>query len=202
MEFTFFVLAIVIVAVMAWTVWRLSTLQRQINTYTDYVNQLQDKATEEVLSQEFMNQMRNRAQLELTNTVKSMDQQLQQSLAQSHQQLMNDVEQQAAQILNGELEQYRQTLADARNSAVNVSKETEKQLQESQKTIQEKAQAAIREEKQQLNQQLESKLGDIITHYLIEALGEHVDLGSQKDYIISQLESRKEEIKQDINDEF
>ncbi len=202
MELALFGLSLAVIGVMAWTVWRLIKLQRQLNEYTNYVNQLQDKATEEVLSQEFLNQMRNRAQLELTNTVKSMDQQLQQTLGQSHQQLMNNVEQQAAQIINGELEQYRQTIADARNSAANVSQETEKQLKETQKTIQEKAQAAAREEQKQLIQRLDDKLGDVITHYLLEALGEHVDLGSQKDYILSQLESRKEDIKQDINDEF
>lgn len=202
MELALFGLSLAVIGVMAWTVWRLIKLQRQLNEYTNYVNQLQDKATEEVLSQEFLNQMRNRAQLELTNTVKSLDQQLQQSLGQSHQQLMNNVEQQAAQIINGELEQYRQTIADARNSAANVSQETERQLQETQKTIQEKAQAAAREEQKQLIQRLDDKLGDVITHYLLEALGEHVDLGSQKDYILSQLESRKEDIKQDINDEF
>jgi F0F1-type ATP synthase membrane subunit b/b' len=202
MELTFVALSIAIIGVLVWTVWRLAKIQRQLNAYTNYVNQLQDKATEEVLSEEFLNQMRNRAQLELTNTVKSMDQQLQQSLGKSHQQLLNNIEQQAAQIINGELEKYQQTIAEARNSAANVSQETEKQLEESQKDIQEKAQAAIGEEKKQLTQRLDEKLGDIITHYLLEALGEHVDLGSQKDYIISGLESRKEEIKRDINDAF
>ncbi len=187
---------------MAWVVWRLDRLQRQLSTYNNYINKMQDEATEQVLNEEFINQMRNRAQLELTNTVKSMSQQLQQSLGQSNQQLMNNIEQQATQIINGELEQYRKTISDASNSAAKISKEAEKQLMESKKSIHKEARAAVQEEKQQLLHQLDAKLSDIVTHYLIEALGEHVDLGSQKEYILSQLESHKEEIKQDINDEF
>lgn len=198
----FFALTTALVLLMIWTLWRLDTVNRQLNAQTNYINQAQNEVTRQVLSEEFLGQMRNRAQLELTNTVKSMSQQLQQSLTQSHQQLINSIEQQAAQIINDELEQYRSTLSDARTSAANVSQEVEKQLREAQETIQQDAQAAMQEEKQQLVQRLDDKLSDVITQYLVEALGEHVDLGAQKQYILSQLEDHKEDIKKDINDEF
>lgn len=198
----FFALTTALVLLMIWTLWRLDTVNRQLNAQTNYINQAQNEVTRQVLSEEFLGQMRNRAQLELTNTVKSMSQQLQQSLTQSHQQLINSIEQQAAQIINDELEQYRSTLSDARTSAANVSQEVEKQLREAQETIHQDAQAAMQEEKQQLVQRLDYKLSDVITQYLVEALGEHVDLGAQKQYILSQLEDHKEDIKKDINDEF
>lgn len=198
----FFALTTALVLLMIWTLWRLDTVNRQLNAQTNYINQAQNEVTRQVLSEEFLGQMRNRAQLELTNTVKSMSQQLQQSLTQSHQQLINSIEQQAAQIINNELEQYRSTLSDARTSAANVSQEVEKQLREAQETIHQDAQAAMQEEKQQLVQHLDDKLSDVITQYLVEALGEHVDLGAQKQYILSQLEDHKEDIKKDINDEF
>lgn len=202
MELGFLALAAIIVLVLIGTTWQLYSLQRKLNTYNNYVGEVRQDAIEDVLSEEFLGQLRNQAQLQLTNTVKAMDQNLQEALQASYQKLLTDIEGEAAKIINGELEQYRQTLAEARTSAANVSKEAEKQLLEAKESIQKEAQAAIHDEKQQLLEKLDNKLSDIVTHYLVEALGEHVDLGSQKDYILSQLEAHKEEIKQDINDEF
>lgn len=202
MELGFLALAAIIVLILIGTTWQLYSLQRKLNTYNNYVGEVRQDAIEDVLSEEFLGQLRNQAQLQLTNTVKAMDQNLQEAMQASYQKLLTDIEGEAAKIINGELEQYRQTLAEARTSAANVSKEAEKQLIEAKESIQKEAQAAIHDEKQQLLEKLDNKLSDIITHYLVEALGEHVDLGSQKDYILSQLEAHKEEIKQDINDEF
>lgn len=202
MELGFLALAAIIVLALIGTTWQLYNLQRKLNTYNNYVEEVHQDAIEDVLSEEFLGQLRNQAQLQLNNTVKAMDQNLQEAMQASYQKLLTGIEGEAAKIINGELEQYRQTLAEARTSAANVSKEAEKQLIEAKESIQKEAQAAIHEEKQQLLEKLDNKLSDIITHYLVEALGEHVDLGSQKEYILSQLEAHKEEIKQDINDEF
>lgn len=202
MELGFLALAAVIVLALAWTTWQLYSLQRQLGAYSNYVSEVRQKAVDNVISEEFLGELRNHAQLQLTNTVKVMDQNLQQALQRSYEQLLRDIETEAANIINGELEQYRQTLADARTSAANVSKEAEKELREARESIQKEAQNAVAEEKQQLLQRIDTKLSDAIAHYLVEAMGEHVDLGSQKDYILSQLESHKEEIKRDVNDEF
>lgn len=202
MELGFLALAAIIVLALIGTMWQLYNLQRKLYSYNNYAGEVRKDAIEDVLSEEFLGQLRNQAQLQLNNTVKAMDQNLQEALQASYQKLLTDIEGEAAKIINGELEQYRQTIAEARTSAANVSKEAEKQLVEAKESIQKEAQAAIHEEKQQLLEKLDNKLSDIITHYLVEALGEHVDLGSQKDYILSQLEAHKEEIKQDINDEF
>lgn len=202
MELGFLILAAVIVLILIYTVWRLDKLQKQLNTYNDYVGKVRNETMESVLSEEFLNQLRNNAQLQLNNTIKSMDKQLQQALRQSYQQLINNIEKQAAQIINGELDSYRKTIAEARTSASNVSKEAEKQIVEIRESVQKEAKEAVYEEKQQLLKRIDDKLSDTIVYYLADALGEHVDLGSQKDYILNQLENHKEEIKQDINDEF
>lgn len=201
-EIGLYVSAGVILLVLIWTVWQIQKLQQQLHAYNDYAGEVRQETVDSVLSEDFLTQLRNHAQLQLTNTVKGMDQQLQKALQQSYQKMLQDVEQEAARIINGELEQYRQTIAEARQSATNVAQEAEKQLLESKKSIQEDAEAAVREEKQKLLERIDTKLSDVVVNYLVEAMGEHVDLGSQKDYIISQLEAHKEDIKQDVNDEF
>ena len=201
-EIVFLVLSFIIIAIMTWTIWQLNKLQNQLNSYNNYAGDVRQQAVDSVLSEDFLRQLRNHAQLQLTNTVKGMDQNLQTALQSSYQQLLEGIEQEATKIINGELEQYRQTLAEARNSAANISKEAERQLVEAKQSIQEEAQAAVREEKQQILQRVDDKLSDVVAHYLVEALGEHVDLGSQRDYILSELEAHKEDIKKDVNDEF
>lgn len=187
---------------MVWVTWQLQGLRSQLNTYNDYVGEVREEVISHVMSQDFLNQLRNHAQLQLTNTVKVTNREMQQALQTTYQRLLQNIEKEAAQILNGELEQYRLTIKAANTAAANVTSETERQLSAIRKTIETESQAAVREEKQKLLRQLDDKLSDIIASYLLEALGEHVDLGSQKDFIFRQLEENKEIIKKDINDEF
>lgn len=192
----------VVSLLLVWVTWQLQRLRSQLNMYNDYVGEVREEAVNQVMNRDFLNQLRNHAQLQLTNTVKVTNQEMQQALQITYRRLLQNIEKEAAQILNGELEQYRQTIKKADAAAANVTAETERQLAEIRKTVEAESQAAVREEKQKLLRQLDDKLSDIIAGYLLEALGEHVDLGSQKDYIFRQLEENKETIKKDINDEF
>ncbi len=202
MELVFIIIAAIVVLMTIWTLWQLQKLQKHLNVYNDYVGEVREGVISEVITEEFLNQLRNQAQLQLTNTIRAMDKELQQALSQSYQQLMQNIEQEAARIINGELEQYRKTISDAKDAASNVSSETERQLSEIRTQVQEQAESAVREEKKRLAGEIESKLSDIVVYYLVEALGEGVDLGSQRQYILQQLEERKEDIKRDISDEF
>ena len=202
MELVFIIVASVVALLMVWTLWQLQKLQKHLNVYNDYVGEVREGVISEVITEEFLGQLRNQAQLQLTNTVRAMDEELKQALGQSYQQLMQNIEQEAARIINGELEEYRKTISDAKLAASNVSSETERQLSEIRSQVQGQAESAVREEKKRLSAELEAKLSDIVVYYLVEALGEGVDLGSQRQYILQQLEAHKEDIKKDINDEF
>lgn len=197
-----FIIILIVSLLLIWVTWQLQGLRSQLNTYNDYVGEVREEVVTQVMSQEFLNQLRNHAQLQLTNTVQVTSQEMQRALQSTYRRMLQDIEKEAAQILNGELEQYRQTIKQADTAAANVTAETERQLASIKKTVEAESQSAVREEKQKLLRQLDDKLSDIVAQYLLEALGEHVDLGSQKDYIFRQLEENKEMIKKDINDEF
>lgn len=197
-----FIIIVIISLLLVWVTWQLQGLRRQLRTYSSYVGEVRDEVVGHVMSQDFLNQLRNHAQLQLTNTVQTTNQEMQKALQITFQRMLQNIEKEAAQILNGELENYRQTIKEAREAAANVTAEAERQLASIRETIEQESLSAIREEKQKLLRQLDDKLSDIVAQYLLEALGEHVDLGSQKDYIFSQLEENKEAIKKDINDEF
>lgn len=197
-----FIIILVVSLLLIWVTWQLQVLRSQLNAYSDYVGEVREEVINQVMNREFLNQLRNHAQLQLTNTVQGTSQEMQKALQLTYRRMLENIENEAAQILNGELEQYRQTIKQADTAAANVTAETERQLASIKKTIEAESQSAVREEKQKLLRQLDDKLSDIIAQYLLEALGEHVDLGSQKEYIFRQLEENKDKIKKDINDEF
>jgi hypothetical protein len=43
-------------------------------------------------------------------------------------------------------------------------------------------------------------MADIVNHYVLEAIGDQIDLSDQLEYIIAELEANKEAIVQDISD--
>jgi hypothetical protein len=101
-------------------------------------------------------------------------------------------------VIKDELDSYRTTLESI---ATNTNKKMEefygtidKQREELQKSMQE----SIEAEKTKMLAQLDTRLGDIVSSYISEALGGGVDLGSQMEYITQTLESNKEELKKDL----
>jgi len=56
-------------------------------------------------------------------------------------------------------------------------------------------------EKQRLAGQLDTKLADAVTAFLLETLGHEVDLGAQSEYLVATLEAHKAELIKGVTDE-
>lgn len=56
-------------------------------------------------------------------------------------------------------------------------------------------------EKQRLAAQLDTKLADAVTAFLVETLGHEVDLGAQSEYLVATLEAHKDELIKGVTDE-
>ena len=59
----------------------------------------------------------------------------------------------------------------------------------------------ITNEKEKLIQQIDTRLADAVTSFLIETLGHNVDLGAQNKYLIEMLEEHKPELIKGVKDE-
>ena len=55
-------------------------------------------------------------------------------------------------------------------------------------------------EKSRSLSRFESHMADIVNHYVLEAVGEQIDLSEQLDFILSQMDRNKEAIIKDIRD--
>jgi hypothetical protein len=58
--------------------------------------------------------------------------------------------------------------------------------------------AELESEKKILADKFDAKIGDVVASYISESLGSGVDLGAQMQFILTSLESHKEEIRKDL----
>lgn len=84
--------------------------------------------------------------------------------------------------------------ADVQNHQTEIKSSLENHRRE----LQEALEKNMADEKQRLIGELDSKLSDAVTAFLLETLGHEVDLGAQTHYITKMLDEHKEEIVKEL----
>ncbi len=126
---------------------------------------------------------------------------LQQELDATATQVNDLVKHLATEIISSELERYRGDLTQLRKQAgvdmdgirTEISKHTDE--------LKAKLAEEMTIEKKQLLQQIDTKLGDAVASFLLEALGHNVDLGNQAAYLTALLEEHKADFIKEVADE-
>ena len=106
------------------------------------------------------------------------------------------------QLMQDELEAYRSLLADARKLMEEKLTGVQGAMEEQRKKVEEEVRQEIREEKADLMAKFDTKLAEVLSAYLVESLGQQVDLGAQTKYIFASLNEHKKQLKEDILSEF
>ncbi len=101
-------------------------------------------------------------------------------------------------VIEEELTAYQQTLEQVRQSATTAMEQIRAAVEQQRIELKEGMAADVATEKQHMVEKFEAKMGDVVSSYIAESLGGGVDLGSQMQYILSSLESHKEDIKKDL----
>ncbi len=115
-------------------------------------------------------------------------------------------------IVNDETKRYRDSLDKLRkqtessmlNAEVEIAKHQviiEEKLAQRQQELEAKMEAEVTTEKARRIAQIDSKLSDAVSSFLIETLGHNVDLGAQNDYLMKLLDENKAELIKGISDE-
>lgn len=105
------------------------------------------------------------------------------------------------EVVERELEDYRKGLAEARAQALGSLAEMQKAVGEKQKALETDLDAEIAKRREFLIAKLDSKLGQAAAAYLVESLGQGVDLGAQKTFLLENLERNKEALKKDLSND-
>lgn len=138
----------------------------------------------------------------LTGDVQAAATKLTQSLNAAADSVGNSMTSMTDQMLEDELAAYRSLLGDARNQMKENLASVHEAMEAQRTKAEEEVRAEIREEKAELMGKFDNKLAEVLAAYLVESLGQNVDLGAQTKYIFNMLNEHKKQLKEDILSDF
>lgn len=100
--------------------------------------------------------------------------------------------------LTQEFEQYQVSLQALRDQTIQQFGKLQAELDSHRDKLMAELEGDIAKEQARRMDRFNERLNDVISNYLVESLGNQVDLGAQTTYIIKSLETHKEDIKRDM----
>jgi hypothetical protein len=112
--------------------------------------------------------------------------------------LTTKTEDMAKITLAQEFEKYQTTLGALRDETIKEFNELQKQLDKRREELTEDMEANVQKDREARMDAFNTRLGDVVSSYLVETLDKGVDLGAQAGYVVRMLETHKDEIKKDV----
>jgi hypothetical protein len=153
---------------------------------------------EKIFDQRFREELKNRASLHFQKIINDNAEFLQQDLRLTSAQLNDFMKTELTNKVHGELEKYEQSINDARDLAIDSIKRTSLALEDQRKVLSEQVEVAISAEKASIIAEFENQLAEIVSHYIVAAIGREVALEDQLEFILADLEANKKAIIEDI----
>lgn len=157
-----------------------------------------DKQIDHIFDDEFREELRNRGRLHFEKIIGENAMFLQQDLRLTTSQLNEYMKTEITRKLQEEFQKYEQSIMDAKQLAVDSIEKTNAAVEEERKLLGEQLQKQFQEEKAHLLNRFETDMARVVNHYVLEAVGDTIDLSDQLGYIINELEANKKEIMRDI----
>jgi hypothetical protein len=162
------------------------------------VEEAADKEVEHIFNDEFREELRNRGRLHFEKIIGENAMFLQQDLRLTTSQLNEYMKSEITRKLKEEFTKYEESIMDAKQMAVDSIEKTNAAIDDQRKILGEQLQAQVAEEKAHLISRFETDMARVVNHYVLEAIGNQIDLSDQLGYIIGELETNKKEILKDI----
>ncbi|MBW3538414.1 hypothetical protein KY386_02890 [Candidatus Parcubacteria bacterium] len=104
----------------------------------------------------------------------------------------------SSQVITEQLGEYQKTLVEMRQTAIASVGQIQAAIEEQRARLEKDVNEELEAQKQRLVTKLDQKLGEVVSAYLVEALGSQIDLGAQSQYLFKTLEEHKEELKKEV----
>jgi len=189
-----FILMGVAFALIFYKLDQLSNGQKKVVNYEDQTK----KEVEHVFDNTFREEMRNRGRLHFEKIIGENAMFLQQDLRLTTSQLNDYMKNEITVKLKDEFAKYEKSIMDAKTMAMDSIKKTNDAIEEERSIVSQEVQKQILVEKKQIIDKFEKNMADIINHYVVEAIGNQIDLNDQLEHILADLEANKEAIREDI----
>lgn len=165
---------------------------------TDSLEKAAKQDVEQIFNDDFRQELRNRGRLHFEKIISENAMFLQQDLRLTTSQVNEYMKTEITNTLKSEFRKYEQSIMDAKNMALESLEKTSNAIEEQRKVLSKEVQQSLQNEKAQLLKQFETNMAEIINHYVLAAIGDQIDLSDQLEYILSELETNKQAIIEDI----
>ncbi len=123
---------------------------------------------------------------------------LQQDLRLTTSQLNEYMKAEISKELKEAFENYQSAITDAKQLAVEFIEKTKTTIDEERKALVAQLAKEVADEKERRIKQFEERMAQVINHYVLEAVGNQIDLNDQLEYILGELEANKKAIVEDL----
>ena len=169
----------------------------------NHIDDLTDKAkvdVEHIFNDEFREELRNRGRLHFEKIIGENAMFLQQDLRLTTSQLNDFMKNEVTRVLKEEFAKYEESINDAKQLAIDSIQKTQDTIEQQRELLSAQLTEQMTAEKSRTLARFEGRMADVVNHYVLEAVGDQIDLSEQLDFIMNQLESNKEAIMRDIKD--
>jgi len=167
------------------------------NIVDDFAKAAEDDV-ERIFNTEFREELRNRGRLHFEKIINENAMFLQQDLRLTTAQLNEYMKAEMTRNLQEAFNKYEQAISDAKQLAIESIEKTNKAIEEQRTALSRQLQEELDTEKRQLITRLQDNTAEIVSHYLMVAIGDQIDLSDQLEYITGELEANKQAIIEDI----
>lgn len=165
---------------------------------TDDFIEAANHEVERIFSDDFREELRNRGRLHFEKIISDNAMFLKQDLQLTASDLNKYMQEQIKKVLKDEFQKYEESIANAQAVAVEAIGKTQKILDEQRIAMAKQVRDEAEKEKARMTAAFAENMSQVVNHYLLEAIGNEVDLSQQLDYIYRHLEDNKQAILEDI----
>ncbi len=151
-----------------------------------------------IFTKEFHEELRNKARLDFQKVISENAMFLQQDLRLTTSEINEYLKKEVSGKLEEEFAAYQQSIKDVQQAAVDSINSTVSATQEQQRLLAENARKNAEAEKTKIVADFEANMAQIVSHYILKAVGNEIDLKEQMPYILREMEAQKEAMRKDM----
>ena len=153
---------------------------------------------DKIFDEEFREELRNRGRLHFEKIIGENAMFLQQDLRLTTTQLNEYMKTEIKRTLQSEFSKYEESITTAKDLALESIEKTQAVIEQQRLVLEKQMTDEAAAEKARMLSSFEKNMADIVNHYILEAIGNEIDLTVQLDYIFGYLEENKQAIMEDI----
>jgi hypothetical protein len=201
-------IAIVVVVIglcglILWVIFRPTDAKKAKKNSEPGIEGLTEQAkddVERIFNDEFREELRNRGRLHFEKIIGENAMFLQQDLRLTTSQLNEFMKNEIGRVLKEEFSKYEESINDAKQLAIESIQKTQTTIEQQRELLTQQLNEQLTTEKTRSLTRFEAHMADIVNHYVLEAVGEQIDLSEQLEFILAQMDRNKEAIIKDIRD--